>query len=379
MRGSTLFLLVAGIAFIVGSPDKAAAHPLPPARALLEFPQGTSYRLTITCDVAALVMQMPQGHIGEAGAKELSELPDREVQAWIADAARAMTANLTLSFAGHDSHPTEVQFPDPAHLRRSARPHLLEERTETIIVHGSLPDDVRTFRITFPVDLGTVLLTVRANGSAPFVTSLGPGETSPSLSLSAEVDSAGASPWSQRVWISYVLLGLQHILEGPDHVLFVFGLFLLSPRVWPLLGQVTAFTLAHSLTLGLSACGVWSLPSRVVEAITAPSIVAIAAEHMLTSRLHPWRLVLVFAFGLLHGLGFAGALGETGLPSGQRFAALAAFSIGVEAGQLGVLVAAFLMIGWCRERTWYRPRIVVPAACLLALVGLYWTAERILG
>ncbi|HEY7427722.1 MAG TPA: HupE/UreJ family protein [Gemmataceae bacterium] len=379
MRGSTLFLLVAGIAVVVGFPARAAAHPPPPARALLEFPQGASYRLTITCDVAALVMQAPQGHLGEAGAKELSELPDREVQAWIADAARAMTANLTLSFAGRDSHPTEVQFPDPAHLRRSARPHLLEERAETIIIHGSLSDDVRSFRITFPVDLGTVLLIVRGNRLTPFVTSLSPGETSPSLPLTAEADRVSGNPWPQRVWISYVLLGLKHILEGPDHILFVLGLFLLSPRVWPLLGQVTAFTLAHSLTLGLSACGVWSLPSRVVEPIIALSVVAIAAEDMLTSRLHPWRLVLVFAFGLLHGLGFAGALGETGLPPGQRFAALAAFNVGVEAGQLGVLAVAFLMVGWCRERTWYRPRIVVPTACLIALVGLYWTAERILG
>jgi hydrogenase/urease accessory protein HupE len=374
---SIRFLLLAAV--FTGPPAAAVAHPPPPARALLEFPQGSSYRLTIICDVAALVMQAPPGHLGEARANELSELPDREVQAWIADAARAITADLTLSFDGRDSHPAEVRFPDPGHLRGSARPHLLEEMAETVIVRGPLPEGVRTCRVTFPVDLGAVLLTAHENGSPPFVTSLAPGETSPVLSLSPSGDSVGGSPWRQGIWISYGLLGLKHILEGPDHVLFVLGLFLLSPRVWPLLGQVTAFTLAHSLTLGLSACGVWSLPSRVVEPIIALSVVAVAAEDLLTSRLHLWRLALVFAFGLLHGLGFAGALGETGLPPAQRFAALAAFNVGVEVGQLGVLAVAFLLVGWFRDRSWYRPRIVVPAACLIALVGLYWTAERILG
>ena len=113
----------------------------------------------------------------------------------------------------------------------------------------------------------------------------------------------------------YLVLGYTHILpKGLDHILFVLGIFLLSPRVKPMLLQVTAFTIAHSITLGLSIYGVVSLPSRVVEPLIALSIAYVAIENLVTRELKPWRLALVFMFGLLHGLGFAGVLRELGLP-----------------------------------------------------------------
>ncbi len=113
----------------------------------------------------------------------------------------------------------------------------------------------------------------------------------------------------------YLSLGYTHILpKGLDHILFVLGLFLLSPRLRPMLLQVTAFTIAHSITLGLSIYGIVSLPSRIVEPLIALSIAYVAIENLVTRELKPWRLALVFMFGLLHGMGFAGVLRELGLP-----------------------------------------------------------------
>jgi len=148
----------------------------------------------------------------------------------------------------------------------------------------------------------------------------------------------------------------------------------------PLLIQVTAFTVAHTLTLALSVYGVVSLPSSVVEPLIAASIVYVAVENILTPNLKPWRALVVFGFGLLHGLGFAGVLVEVGLPHGQFVPALVSFNVGVELGQLAVIALAYLAVGvWGRNRAWYRPRVVIPASATVAAVGLFWTVQRVLG
>ncbi len=179
--------------------------------------------------------------------------------------------------------------------------------------------------------------------------------------------------------LSYVRLGFTHILpEGLDHILFVLGIFLLSLKWRPILWQVTAFTLAHSITLGLSLYGVVSLRPAIVEPLIALSIVAVAAENVLAQDFHWRRLAVVFAFGLLHGLGFAGALHDLGLQRGDFLTALLGFNAGVELGQLSVVALAFAALGLpFGRRAWYRPRVAVPASVLIAAVGLYWTVQRV--
>ena len=118
---------------------------------------------------------------------------------------------------------------------------------------------------------------------------------------------------------------------------------------------------------------------RIVEPLIAISIVYIAVENILLSDMKPWRVALVFAFGLLHGMGFAGALKELGLPRSEFVTALVTFNLGVEAAQLAVIGAAFLLVGWyCSRRQWYRRLIVVPASVLIACTALFWTFERLL-
>jgi hypothetical protein len=179
----------------------------------------------------------------------------------------------------------------------------------------------------------------------------------------------------------YTALGFTHILPlGLDHILFVLGLFLLSLQVKPLLVQVTAFTVAHTITLALSVYGVVSLPPTVVEPLIAASIVYVAVENIVTPRLHAWRPIVVFGFGLLHGMGFAGVLEEVGLPRTEFLAGLLSFNLGVELGQLAVIALAYGAVGhWFKAKPWYRRRVVIPASATIALVGAYWTVERVFG
>ena len=120
------------------------------------------------------------------------------------------------------------------------------------------------------------------------------------------------------------------------------------------------------------------MPSSVVEPLIAASIVYVAVENIWTKELHASRVLLVFGFGLLHGLGFAGVLAELGLPSGGKALALVAFNIGVELGQLSVLVGAWLLLGLpFRHKVWYRARIVIPLSFAIAAIGLYWVVTRL--
>jgi hypothetical protein len=193
---------------------------------------------------------------------------------------------------------------------------------------------------------------------------------------------AGAAPVGEPGrWLvarQYLALGFKHIVpEGTDHILFVLGLFLLGSRLQQLLWQVTAFTVAHSITLGLSLYGVFRLSPLVVEPLIALSIAFVAVENICTPELKPWRPFVVFGFGLMHGLGFAGVLTSLGLPRQDFATALITFNGGVELGQLSVISVAFLLVGWWRRKPWYRRRIVIPASAAIAATGIFWTIQRV--
>lgn len=191
----------------------------------------------------------------------------------------------------------------------------------------------------------------------------------------------GLPPTLTQIVGQYLHLGFIHIVpDGPDHVLFVLGLVLLTTRMRPLLVQVTAFTLAHCLTLALALYGVVSLPASIVEPLIALSIAYVAVENILARRMTPWRPALVFGFGLLHGLGFAGVLADLGLPPDGRATALIAFNVGIEFGQLAVIALTYILVlHWCKDRPWFKARVTTPASALIALIGLYWTVERVMG
>ena len=175
-------------------------------------------------------------------------------------------------------------------------------------------------------------------------------------------------------------IGFTHILpKGLDHILLVLGLFLLSARWKPLLIQVTSFTVAHTVTLSLSMYGVASIPASIVEPLIALSIVYVGVENIITRELKHWRPLLVFLFGLLHGLGFAGVLTEIGIPEAYFLESLIAFNIGVELGQLVVIGCAYLLVGWLfNQRSLYRGTVVIPGSLMISLIGVWWVYERVM-
>lgn len=184
---------------------------------------------------------------------------------------------------------------------------------------------------------------------------------------------------SQERFLLFIKAGIEHIIpKGLDHILFVLGLFFSSIFLRKLLWQVTAFTLAHTITLALAALDIVQIPASVIEPLIALSIVWIAVENCVFKQTSKWRPPIIFGFGLLHGLGFASVLSEYGLPQGSFMSSLLAFNIGVEVGQLLVLVAAAILVWFIRHKKWYRQRIQIPASIMIALVGLFWFFERIM-
>ncbi|MCX6275427.1 MAG: HupE/UreJ family protein [Bacteroidetes bacterium] len=177
----------------------------------------------------------------------------------------------------------------------------------------------------------------------------------------------------------YVRLGFTHILPfGFDHILFILGIFFLNPNLRAVLWQATAFTIAHSITLALAATGVIHPLSSIIEPIIALSIAFIAIENIFITSLKWWRVLIVFGFGLVHGMGFAGALAEIGLPEKNLLTSIIGFNIGVELGQITIiLLANYILIRWIKDKQWYRPRFLVPASLSIALFALWLTYERL--
>lgn len=186
------------------------------------------------------------------------------------------------------------------------------------------------------------------------------------------------APAQDVIWY-YMKLGFTHIIpEGFDHILFVVGLCLLSNKIKVILWQATAFTIAHSLTLALSMRNIIVAPPAIVEPVIALSILFVAVENILLSGLKPWRVALVFLFGLVHGLGFASSLNEIGLPRNKFLTSILSFNIGVELGQVAVILTVFaLIVIPFGKRENYRRKFVYPISAAIALTAFYWTIERV--
>jgi hypothetical protein len=246
-------------------------------------------------------------------------------------------------------------------------------RTSTLRFSVQIPDGSQSVQVGWARDFGALVL--RQQGvEKPYDGFLEAGALSDPIRLTGG-DQAGQ--W--QTFANYIPVGFDHIVpKGLDHILFVLGLFFLSLRLRPLLLQISAFTLAHTVTLAAGALGYISIPASIVEPVIAASITWVAVENILSKGVSPWRPLVVFCFGLLHGLGFASVLGEFGLPENAFVPALIGFNVGVELGQLAVIAAAYLLVGYAFGRKpWYRSRIAVPASAIIACIGAWWVVERV--
>ncbi|MBA4163663.1 MAG: hypothetical protein C0510_03380 [Erythrobacter sp.] len=230
---------------------------------------------------------------------------------------------------------------------------------------------------------GIVALPQLAGGNDALLRVAPLGRPVQSFRLTAQVPSATilARSGAWQVFLTYLLIGTEHILLGWDHLLFVIALVLLVRGGWPVIKAATAFTVAHSVTLVAATLGYAGLPQRPVEVLIALSIVFLAVELARGRRdtwTRRWPWVVAFAFGLLHGFGFAGALRDIGLPEGEVPAALLAFNLGVEAGQL-LVIAAVLAARAIVTRL--APKAEVPALKLatyaIGITASYWLIDRL--
>ncbi len=185
------------------------------------------------------------------------------------------------------------------------------------------------------------------------------------------------APTGDVVWY-YFVLGVNHIVPyGLDHILFVVSLCLLNTRFRTILWQATAFTVAHTITLALSMKGIIKLPADIVEPLIALSIAFVAIENILLSELKVWRIAIIFMFGLVHGMGFASALNEIGLPRNKFFTSIFSFNVGVEIGQISVITLVYLLLILpFGKKEWYKKVIVYPLSGLIAAIALFWTFQR---
>jgi hypothetical protein len=404
------FLALAGAA----APAVCLAHPAQLVSATVHISRDGQFSVDANFDVLAFALNDTPMAIDDASMNALLDGPREVLERRLAEARERFSRNFVVLCGDPNGQPVEPvhasarQFPTAddvyrwreAHSRATRLPVIGELRLE-----GRLPVQTRTVSFRFPEVLGPVVVIVERPAREPYsepvdagqissplpveftaASTTQPGEptTAATITTSELAAAAAAEPAREpgrvHTALKYLALGFHHILPtGPDHMLFVLGLFLLSTRLRPLLWQVTAFTVAHSITLGLALYGVVRAPPHIVEPIIAASIAFVAIENLFTTELKWWRPLVVFAFGLVHGLGFAGALQQTGLPRTQFATALVTFNIGVELGQLAVIALAFAAVGWFRNKPWYRRVIVLPASTAIALVAVFWTLQRVCG
>ncbi|WP_459436877.1 HupE/UreJ family protein [Roseicyclus sp.] len=247
-------------------------------------------------------------------------------------------------------------------------------RDSILTIAAQLPPGDAGVRLGLAPGYGTFVPRQVGGGEDAYEGFLSGGELTPELPR-AEVLTEGAG----AVFLRYIGAGFEHIVPlGLDHILFVLGLFFFATQLGPLLWQVSAFTVAHTITLALAATNIVTVPAALVEPLIAASIVYVGIENTIGRGTTRGRTALVFAFGLLHGLGFASVLGDYGIASDRFAVALVGFNIGVEFGQLAVIAMAFALVGWFLHRSWYRKAIAIPASLAISAVGAYWVVERTL-
>ena len=350
----------------------ADAHPLTFTATTLTLKTNSTFEVDLQYDLDALALGVSITTDDTELVQTLEELSTTEFSTTLERLRRLFERRVRVRFDGTPI-PFSVDFPDygTTQTTNAEIPTVLGLTARLV---GNIPENAETVEFFASRAFASVHLTIVdeiRNREARMV--LEQGARSTPFEFFDQYEESGRTSVAQQ----YFWLGVQHIVpNGFDHILFVVGLFLLSLEIRPLVTQVTAFTLAHALTLTAAVLGFVTLSPQLVEPLIAMSVAYIAIENIMTAKLTPWRPFVVFGFGLLHGLGFANSLSVLGLPDQERLLALVMFNAGIEVGQLAVIAAAASSLGWCRNKPWYRPWIVIPASAVIATTGIIWAIER---
>ena len=245
-------------------------------------------------------------------------------------------------------------------------------RDTTLNIGFEIKDE--SFTIQFEKELGPVVIRHfedLSKESVLFTTYLQPAERSSLISQQTRSSALSTT-------IEYLVLGIEHIVpKGLDHILFIIGIFFYAIKFKPLLLQVTMFTVAHSITLILASFNLIFIPATIVEPLIALSISYVAIENIFQRRSTLLRYLIIFIFGLIHGLGFAFVLGDIGLNTSQLVLSLISFNIGVEIAQIAIIILASIIFIVPSRQSWYRAFLQIPISIIISMIGLYWFIERV--
>ncbi len=347
-------------------------------KATLSLENNERYQLVVTVDFIHLLKQ----HLAINGAdnkviQTLSALSFLKQKQLLEQLTLDISQQTYLQFGDTQQAIGQLQGLQLQLLKRIiSQPESLDDYKISLRTTGDFPSEAKEIAIQFSPLLGDIVLHV----VRPEQEMLSRNSLSRNYQIAQSL--SNVTPSAFKVTSDYLYQGFIHILpKGLDHILFVIALLLFAKRKSSLIWQISAFTLAHTITLALGVYGVISLPSDIVEPLTALSIVYVGLENIYRAKSNSVshsRLPVIFAFGLLHGLGFASVLADVGLPPSQYILSLVAFNIGVELGQLTVIAIAFLCLLAFRTKSWYQTRLVLALNIAIAVIATYWFIERII-
>jgi hypothetical protein len=341
---------------------------LAPAPALAHWSDLAVADVRVNERAAVVTITVPTGLVKQADDNHDGRLSAEEIERHADELGKQMTGAIQLTSHGEPGlvvvRPSKAA-PAGSDLAGADGSHSTLELTYSwphpvtgvTIQYGLFIPGVATARCLATINMGDLVDNVVFTPASPSF-SIGEGN--------------GGGVWRQAA--SFVGLGIEHILTGYDHCLFLISLLMLGGGLRYVLKVVTAFTLAHSITLSLAVLQIVSLPPRLTESAIALTIVYVAAENFWRKSLDG-RWIVTFLFGLIHGFGFASALAETGLPKENLAVSLASFNIGVEIGQLLVVTLAFGLLGLVRSRSW-EPRFRQVVSAGVIGMALFWFVQR---
>lgn len=375
------FLLTLFLGVLFSNPS--VAHTDDINQATLSLTNGDHYQLTVTVDLIHLLKQ----YLNISG-------DDEKVMIWLNQQSLSEQKSLLEQLKQLISRQSKIYFDNKAtniavfkglelqYLKRILSQQLSATEYKTQLqATGSIPKNVSAVNIRLSPLLGNVILkVVRPEQEVMSAAALSNSYQTKTVNQQLAGNSQ-PSTTALALAGDYIYQGFVHILpKGLDHILFVLALFLFAKRRSTLLWQISAFTLAHTLTLALGIYGIISLPGDIVEPLIALSIVYVGLENIYRAKNNKTshtRMPIIFAFGLLHGLGFASVLADVGLPPSQYALSLISFNIGVELGQLTVIALAFISLLPFRAKGWYQTKLVLALNIAIAIVASYWVIERI--